>query len=548
MIVGWHDQTKGEGGIADMHLINFGAQRWPPVVNKVQHSTLIESQVTNVPGDENGPGNDGTYLSFSFSRPHDTKDGHGHDFVIRSWEELGVFWATYKSASGVPVWTGTHLSKTLPNYDNKGTWKVTLDDSSKQVTCAAYCQVLMNGCGDAQEAEHQYKSEDECRYVCGKMTSQLNVWATRGTLGVLEGNNLGCRVSHALQAENAPDDAAKMRLCKYAGKTGGSVCGDPCDNWCDLFTAAGAPCSSGNFTIGGETLDATARSRAACKEKCRKASKRFESDTLPDFSDSMECRIRRAVAALPYRNVSDEPAAMATGQSQCYLAQWDACGVASNRIGFSPRNIAVKGPETSRDSHCTTACSDESALPTCDFYCKELMINCGGPRTQFRDFDECTQHCARDIDTGSLAVGKLSDVSGKTLGCKISRLQFAVSDVGCVDAKTGGDVCVDPPTTTRVPTRNWRPTDKPSKVPTRNWRPTEKPTATSSQTTNAPSNNTPDDGSKKGASTATIIAAITLALGAVAVVLYTRHRKVEAVRRLERLSGEDDRFFEMSIQ
>ena len=184
----------------------------------------------------------GTYTSVTVKRKlvHDD-DGTSNlyssqkDYMISRGTETGVIWMTSKTQK--PTVDGGTV--TVPTYGykypngNKGTWRVTFDDSEEQLTCTYYCKLQMNVCGDSQEKESQYKTESECVARCSQYIGD-GTW----TLGNIQQDHdtqtLACRINAAHQAENAPasDDALRQSLCDNSGVTGGGVCGTYCQNYC----------------------------------------------------------------------------------------------------------------------------------------------------------------------------------------------------------------------------------------------------------------------------------------------------------------------------
>ena len=467
VVVGWHDQNEGKGGVLDMHIDSYSAGvHSVPQIDDEQHAKLLSSSIVTVENGENGRDNNGKYLSFSFSREYNT--GDKNDMLISNMEEYGVIWATYKSASGVPKVTSGKLQSPLGNHlqnsqGNKGTWGVTLDDSVSVLTCQAYCQVLLNGCGNSQEAEHQYETEKACVYVCNEMTSE-GIWNVDGTLGDVEGNSLGCRVNFAHQAENAITDEMRLDLCKSAGPSGNERCGNACDNYCGVMSVTGC------FT-NGLKFDGKAASEENCKSDCESAGITFANseDTMPSyFGDSMTCRINRAYASFP---LGDEDLGMDDGDfygfRQCYQAQLDACTSAVNATLVS---VATESDELSKANGCSMVCADPvTALPTCNYYCKLMATSCTGVRNQFSG-DDCFEWCKDNLGK-SMQPGTFADVTGDTLGCRINfAKKYAVSDQGCADSKSGGSACVAsgaPTTPTKHPTWDWRhKSNEPTAAPT----------------------------------------------------------------------------------
>jgi len=92
--------------------------------------------------------------------------------------------------------------------------------SATDLNCANYCATVNAACGTASQM--QYKSSTSCLNSCPSFAL--------GSLADTSSNSLGCRFSHALAAQESPD-----QNCAAAGPSGGGTCGSACDAYCSLM-------------------------------------------------------------------------------------------------------------------------------------------------------------------------------------------------------------------------------------------------------------------------------------------------------------------------
>ena len=359
----------------------------------------------------------GTYTAVTVRKTFASGD-LAHDYTIANGVEAGVIWATsvtHKPSSDAPLTTWYPES-----YSNKGSWRVTFDNSENALTCDYYCGVQMNACGDSQEIEHQYSSEAECVSRCTKYL-ESGAWVAGDLQNDHAVNTLACRVNAAHQAENVPanDDALRQTLCDTSGPGGNGVCGTQCDNYCTHMALA---CGS------------TYASEQACLDACYGG---FVGDA------KTEC-----VA-------DDDASSLALGDGARYNASHfpfydtSTCrGVhASLAYTFDTTGIPL-WLETGSSYRCPLASSDspsccDAAEPTCAYYCESVLMSCTGPRAQFGSLGECMGWCASEL-SGALVAGSFSDTDGWSLGCLTRTAQQATSDETCDAAKLGGIDCMTP--------------------------------------------------------------------------------------------------------
>lgn len=183
-------------------------------------------------------------------------------------------------------------------------------------SCDEYCsQMLGSGCSDA------YPSLANCMATCSMFPT--------GTGGQVDENSLGCRFRYLQDAliEASPAN------CNAASPSGGGVCGDPCDVYCDFL---GASCTGS---------DAVYASRTECKNTCSL----FDLGSFDDWdfsteADSLQCRIYHA-----------GPPAAAAPTTHC-------------------PHTAVYNP-----MHCGVPSGGATAVGwQCETYCDMIQRNCSG--------------------------------------------------------------------------------------------------------------------------------------------------------------------------
>ncbi|HWE28824.1 MAG TPA: hypothetical protein VHB97_12525 [Polyangia bacterium] len=89
---------------------------------------------------------------------------------------------------------------------------------------------------------------------------------------------------------------------------------------------------------------------------------------------------------------------------------------------------------------------DLAGGPTCAAYCAKIEMNCtagtdGGGHAQYTSANACNTYCT---SAAAWPAGKVGDVSGNTIGCRLYHAGAAASDptTHCPHAgPTGGDMC-----------------------------------------------------------------------------------------------------------
>jgi hypothetical protein len=112
-------------------------------------------------------------------------------------------------------------------------------DSGGDPTCAQYCTNIAAKCTGTNA---QYASDADCAKSCATFPT--------GSLRDTSGNTLGCRLYHA---NNAPAETHCAHGNAFGGRDGEAICGDRCENFCQLATAT---CATQFPTV------------AACKTQC----------------------------------------------------------------------------------------------------------------------------------------------------------------------------------------------------------------------------------------------------------------------------------------
>jgi hypothetical protein len=91
------------------------------------------------------------------------------------------------------------------------------DGGTNASGCVDYCNQMASNC---QNNRAEWVDIDTCLAFCG-------TWDI-GTPNDQTGNTVNCHLNHAKAAANAVDE------CPKAGPSGGGVCGEPCQNFCNL--------------------------------------------------------------------------------------------------------------------------------------------------------------------------------------------------------------------------------------------------------------------------------------------------------------------------
>lgn len=422
---------------------------------------------------------DGKYSAVTIRRKFRTDDAE--DYEILPGTETGIIWFTSKTAK--PTVDGTTGAVTVPTYGykypngNKGTWKVTFEESQSVLSCEYYCSLQQNVCGDSQEKESQYSSESECLARCSTYIAG-GAW----TLGDIQQDHatqsLACRINAAHQAENAPaeDDALRQQLCDSSGVSGGGSCGTYCENYCSHLGTIEVSEKCG-YNMGMPRL---MQSYSICLGECA-------GSVFTDYGPSQQYIVSDArynSANFPFYNTA---ACRTLHASLVYDFSSPSKGALPSWLAYGPGN------RCSDASPASQSCTNTS-VPTCGHYCESVMDTCTGPRKQFDSLDKCMSWCGTALsEGGGLAAGKHTDVSGEyTLGCLTYIAEHATSDDLCNASKDGGSLC-PPSTNAQTPAQTTAPVPNSSPAPAPAPTPSSSPTPSSAQ---GPSSNAQDDNSK----------------------------------------------------
>ena len=250
-------------------------------------------------------------------------------------------------------------------------------------TCTDYCAKVMTACTDRLA---QYTSQEECVSWCGTRTSMA-----AGSTDDTYGNTIGCRMWHAVAAENAQSALNYCSgtnqeistavsniesLCASAGPLGGSACGDYCDVYCDLQMSTCIGVSevySDRDTCSQECEKMDAGAPGATKGNnrlCRIA--KLGSATLPDDSATEivpECAdtgITPADGTDCAEDCVDGCASKACGTGSC----GETCGTCGNGEVCDETGVCVGD---------------------CDRYCERMMCNCSDA---YASKAECIATCS----------------------------------------------------------------------------------------------------------------------------------------------------------
>ena len=100
------------------------------------------------------------------------------------------------------------------------------------------------------------------------------------------------------------------------------------------------------------------------------------------------------------------------------------------------------------DNAVAPADTDEDApnpnKPSCENYCKQILLACNGAQQQYTGEEACLNFCKQ---SGKLAAGAEGDTEGNTVGCRMHYTALAAESVAdaakyCAQAgPTGGNVC-----------------------------------------------------------------------------------------------------------
>lgn len=334
------------------------------------------------------------------------------------------------------------------------------------VTCQEYCDFVQLSCsGD----HRQYRSVQHCVDFC-----EGSVGWEAGFEEDQVGNTLACRMNHL---QLAPQDPAAH--CAEGGPTGGGLCGDWCEVYCDM---ADKSCTGDSAIFA---------SRDECLSTCPAIA---TGGAAGDFTgDTLQCRLSYLQLARLYEGGQETfcPAAAPFGgacaptplemEPDCenYCAIVEAACYPNDLIYASPRECldmcsewarlpaGVKGDTTENTIACRIAHTAESFVDYpelhcpvasfdggnicgswCDNYCHLVGEWCTGDHALFGSEAECQLACAQMSTSGMSG-----DLTSNTVQCRITHvIEAGIDTVGgpaahCPAAAPGtdGPCSVEPP-------------------------------------------------------------------------------------------------------
>lgn len=318
-------------------------------------------------------------------------------------------------------------------------------DAGAGDACATYCNRAMTNCAGDNAI---YSDLASCLSVCAAMPV--------GNPDDTAGNTAWCRAYHA-------GDPASMdpgTHCPHASASGGGVCGERCEAYCDqvlvncvdanvvyadraqcLATCAAFP-SGGFQDVAGNTVEcrtyhasfpaagdpvthcrhASASGDGVCGERCEAyCDQALANCGGPNavYADRAQCLA--TCAAFPVGGFQD----VGGNSVQCrtYHASFPAAG----------------DPTT----HCphASASGDGVCGQPCDAYCDQALANCVGPNAMYANRGQCLTTCV------AFPAGGYQDISGNTVQCRTYHASFpsaAAPDTHCPHASASGDnLCGD---------------------------------------------------------------------------------------------------------
>lgn len=157
------------------------------------------------------------------------------------------------------------------------------DAAVAKLDCPSYCTQIQANCTGANAQYPTEANNAHCLAACESFT--------KGTLGEMTGNTLGCRLYHS----GAPAMTDATLHCPHAGPAGdkiggtGAFCGDACASFCTLeIKACGVTGDAGG---NGQYAD-----MAACMTACNGFDK-THLYTITSSGDSLACRLYHATNA-----------------------------------------------------------------------------------------------------------------------------------------------------------------------------------------------------------------------------------------------------------
>jgi len=244
-------------------------------------------------------------------------------------------------------------------------------------SCASYCNAITTNCVGSQ----YYSNLAYCMSVCPSFPL--------GNDGDTSGNTVGCRTTHALLAANA---SINTQECLAASATGGNVCGDYCEAYCNM-SLTGCTIANGYPGMGFSGFQNMPNCMTLCSDY-------IVGDVLVDQgNNTLACRLYHAQFAL----------------------------------------------ETSNLVHCTHQSPNGGGVcgQPCDAYCNQVTKICPALNaSQYLTLSACSQYCLNDMNNRQ---GNWNDTSGDTIGCRIyhsDNAQILNAAAHCAHAGPSGDnVC-----------------------------------------------------------------------------------------------------------
>lgn len=144
-----------------------------------------------------------------------------------------------------------------------------VDDTSSALSCETYCSSVEGSC---DEDFPQYASPTACMKMCATFPT--------GTLDDKGVNTLGCR----LGVSEDIFDTGETNTCDGAGPLGKTLCGTPCEAYCESLSAL---CPEEFATFDGDCLNECAKVPTACT---------YTADATRN-DDSIQCRMFHLTSA-----------------------------------------------------------------------------------------------------------------------------------------------------------------------------------------------------------------------------------------------------------
>jgi hypothetical protein len=162
--------------------------------------------------------------------------------------------------------------------------------STGGLSCLTYCTEIQASC---QGAFRQFESMQQCMNMCGDMNL--------GVENAASGDSVGCRLYHVRKGVMLGQLDVH---CNHAGPTGGTICGDYCENLCGRVTQL-CVVANGVQSDAYESYD-------DCMYVCQAADGGTDGypvnreAELPATGDSVNCRIYHLANAYKYSDGPEE--------------------------------------------------------------------------------------------------------------------------------------------------------------------------------------------------------------------------------------------------